>query len=781
MKSKKTALSVVAITMIIVVLIMPLLGLQPIEVAHSQILDLRHSATISPATLTLAPPISYQVEYEINVTSNGIDYLNKTCIKLPEGFTLAGYGVPQNWTLEASSSHWANFTWQNGECDFKSGKTYTFSVTVNIDSIPPTEYTFQVYAYQGKTPSRTNPVPLRVTVKLQFSASMTPYYIKNGTSYIYTIKVKNDACPTGIVYMEIWFPAGPWSFNELVDYSPRTWTVQFDGYDTFYLWGPNLLKDESVTLKVNMTTPPDASTGIYYWEVRALDSSWNWLGLYSLEAVIDSSKPTVQITKPDVNYYTVGSGNYIWVNVTISDTPSIAKYGINVTINDTARFELKSYEKVDDQTYNYYFVNKTAIADGKLALKITATDPAGNIGATTVWTIIDHKPPKLVKLDVIDSDSGNKLPFVGGVFWMGATTKKIQVNASFYDPSGFIGTIWLNATLGAFQNNTLWPSRPFDVTGSNYVILNITLTDGASPKANKFTQVWEIKRDTVKPTPPAFTPETICGGIVIKKITATDNVGILKYKIYINGTASEVSLSDLNSATLKKLPNVPFPGNVSISFSGALVLDLSAYAGKTINLTICTIDYGANPSNPTTYILTIPKGKWHPIELYQGWNLISLPLVPKSTKTSDIYSLILKQGAAAVQVSYGFDNQAKAWTMNPLEIRDGNGYWLYVTSYDVLIIQGTPHEEYWGIQPIYYLLYKGWNLAGYTETTEKGADWYISSLQEGTYYRYLFIWDAQNQRWKMIDTDGSQPGTLSPGQGFWMLLYEDQTLVPPVP
>jgi hypothetical protein len=543
---------------------------------------------------------------------------------------------------------------------------------------------------------------------------------------------------------------------------------------TFKLTGPPILIGESVMIKVNLTTPVVVTQYVYYWNSSAWDSGDVYLGMYSMKAVIDSFKPRVSFDAPTVSYYTVGSGNYIWINVTVSDEPNIKTYGITVTINDTDKFQpyptLPS-EWVSDTQYSYYFVNKTAIADGVLAVKVTATDPAGNIGSDEESTTVDNTAPKQLWVKVMEAAGTAELPFVGGIYWMGATTRGIQVNASFYDAASVGGAIYLNATSVGWNNGSdLLPSTPFDVTGSDYVTLNITLTDTATPTANRFTYLWEIKRDKVKPSVPAFTPEAICGGVVIRQINATDNVGVLKYRIYINGTDSEVSLTDLNSATLKLLTT----GNNSIAFSGALVLNLTVYAGKTVNLTICTVDYGANPSDPTTYILSIPQGMWYPVELYEDWNLISLPLVPANSTIQNVLSMLLKQGL--LESVWHYDAETKAWHSYaagaPPDLTtmvDGKGYFVKMTAYNVLIIQGTEQPAPPATPRVYHVV-AGWNLIGYKEIYSENVSTYLSGVD----YIRVYSFDAATQTYNVVRPSDD----MAPGLGYWVAVKTEGWIYP---
>ncbi|MEM2972199.1 MAG: hypothetical protein QW270_07275 [Candidatus Bathyarchaeia archaeon] len=742
----------------------------------------KHSATISPTTKTLGTLPQY-ANYTINVTSTGTDCINWTCIKLPTEWVNGTTTPPENWTIAEKGSGWLNFTLtdDSGWTEFANGTTLSFIINATPSMIP-TVGTWEIYCYSGNdknASSETNPVTLTVNVKLKFSSVMSPNYVMNGTSYIYTITTTNDECSVGIKQVNITFPAAGWTFNVLVDYSPNTWTVTYDSAaSTFKLTGPNILIGQSVMIKVNMTVPSGASTGTHYWNSSAWDSSDTYLGKYSIKAVIDATTPTVTINNPSPSetYYSVGSGNYIWINVTVSDQPDIETYGITVTINDTTRFQahpIKPYEKVSSTQYRYFFVNKTAIADGDLAVKVSATDPAGNTGSAEKSTVIDNTAPTLLWVKVLDG--ANELPYVSGIFWMGATTTSIQVNASLYDPSSFDGTIYLNTTTASFPNGTtLWPSSGFSVSGSDYVTLNITLLDNASPTKNRFTQLWEIRRDKVSPSAPTFTPEAICGGVVIRQITATDNVGVLKYRIYVNGTTSEVSIEDLNSTTLKNLANVPFTGNTSIAFSGVLVLNLTVYAGKTVNLTLCTIDYGANSSNATTYILSVPQGLWYPIELQKDWNLISLPLVPANSSITNVLSLLLKAGTL-VSV-WHYDAETSSWHSHapgaPPDLTtmvDGKGYFIKVTAYNILIIQGTEQPPPPSTPRVYHVV-PGWNLIGYKRLDVVNASTYLSGVD----WVRLYMFDAATQTYQYVLPSGN----MAIGLGYWVAVRTEGWIYP---
>jgi len=757
-----------------------------------------NSVSMSPMTLTLST-LPETDTYWVNVTSNGAasDFINVTDIQLPTGWTYAG-GASANYgfLVSVSGSGWVNFT--TVATTFYGGAISNFSIPVTISTIPPTTDTWHVYCYQGVTQS-ASPAAITVTANLQFHSTMTPPYVMNGTSYIYTLTVTNDACPTGIININITFPAGTWTFNVLLQSTPATWTVQYDLINTFMLSGPNLYIGQSASITVNMTVPVGAATGEYYWTTKAWNAGAQFLGTYSMKAVVFASKPSISFIAPAVPYYSVGSGNYVWINVSVSDLPSIETYGVVVTSNDS-RFQLfttQPYTETTPTLFVYYFVNTSAIPDGPLVITVTAVDPAGNVGSQIVSTTIDNTMPQLLWIDIVDQTGYSLHQDNSGTYWMKAGTTAVSVGAAFYNIQPVTGNIYFNTTSYVWTGNstyyyyyyyyTYYPDRTlghgYDVTGANLLTVNITLTDGSSPSANRYTNTWTIKRDTILPSAPTIgTAKLICGGIIVPGLTATDNVGIDHFIVFFNGSSNWIYPDDLNSSTLDWSYPFALVNNIT-------VMELFNYydAGDVANITIAATDYGSNMGPAVSLYVTVPAGEWYPLEMYPKWNLISLPLLPNSTVTTDVFSLLLLKGSSGVNFAYSFDNVAKTWTLNPASMTDGNAYWVNMKAYDVLIVQGFPIWAPPGSPPpiVQYGLKQGWNMAGFTETDSWYAPYYVASLQSTlvlqSYFRFAYSWDAQDQNWFIVDLTGSF-GTyyIYPGQGFWIYTYSDQTLIPPI-
>jgi len=283
--------------------------------------------------------------------------------------------------------------------------------------------------------------------------------------------------------------------------------------------------------------------------------------------------------------------------------------------------------------------------------------------------------------------------------------------------------------------------------------------------------------DEVNPTLVNVDKRPLKGGFILENFTATDNIGVSGYDIIINGTDFDISIEEL--ATTTWTGPITSGGIDLYLYSGKVIVALPAtYEG--VNVTVTAKDFGGLESDPEIFIESVEEGMWIKIDLYEGWNLISLPLIPQSTAREDILSLVLKQGPSGVVVVYGYDQYNDAWITNPAEMTDGWGYWLYIQEDDVLIVQGRETPEPPALPPTYEFT-EGWVLGGFKSTTNMDldtGDGYLGSLESGSYFPYVYVWDAENQRWVMRDVSAD---SLDPGEGFWIWMYEDQYLIPPIP
>jgi len=615
--------------------------------------------------------------------------------------------------------------------------------------------------------------------------SIIPTATKGSVQKWFNVTVQNIGSPAAVDYVNITYPS---SFT-LHTYNYQTgWTQSHDISGktvTFAATGGYQLDiSESGRFDFEMTT--SSSSDDYKILCKNLMGG---MGYQNLTISVDSTAPTVTLsTLP--TYYSLQDVNRMYINGTILDdtysTPSLA-------INDTTHFptnpQVLTYNATaTSYTWYFRFYNTSAVADGSLAVNVTGTDAAGNVesGGNVVSTTVDNTAPTLITLVVMDDKIGN-LTSVGNTFYMSGTATGLNITIGFSEAHPYSNVTYIyngtGTTTKTFQNNTWFYSGAqnwYNVTGINTVtIYNITITDAALPNNNTLvTSTYTITRDQAGPTVPTYTVTEICGGLIIKNLNATDNVGVLRYEVYMNGTSFlNVTATQLANTTLDWVTGAL---NASCVFDGTLVLNLTNYAGGHANLTIRATDLGGNSGNfSTPAVYTITEGRWYQIELQVNWNLISLPLIPASTARADVLSLILKQGATGVRFIYGYNNNTDAWVLNPSTMEDGFGYWINMEAYDVLIVSGRISSAPPALPPNYYLT-AGWVLAGYKSINTRTVANYLSSLPNATYFKYIYAWDATTQSWNMLDRENAAH-TLSPGTGSWIWMYSDQTLIPPIP
>ena len=182
-------------------------------------------------------------------------------------------------------------------------------------------------------------------------------------------------------------------------------------------------------------------------------------------------------------------------------------------------------------------------------------------------------------------------------------------------------------------------------------------------------------------------------------------------------------------------------------------------------------EFNTEPSESTP--LTIS----YDIDLSAGWNLISLPLIPESSDIDDIInSANLASGDVGnIDMVYHYNTSSGSWdywreqTGGTLQsIEDGNGYWVYTKTADVLTTHGSEAAT------AGYSLQSNWNMVGFTSVEEQDHDAYLASIGEA--YSVLYGWDAATDSW-YCPTMGQNGGKLKPGHGYWVYMSVPGTVM----
>jgi subtilase family serine protease len=189
----------------------------------------------------------------------------------------------------------------------------------------------------------------------------------------------------------------------------------------------------------------------------------------------------------------------------------------------------------------------------------------------------------------------------------------------------------------------------------------------------------------------------------------------------------------------------------------------------------------ANFVNDIQFFITAAGASSYPISLVQGWNLISMPVVPQNTAIKTVLGALITANDFTSITSY----QGGKWVSATLSagklsgplttVQDGYGYWIYMTQPATLTVNGYVIAPPPSLPPRYSLA-AGWNLVGFkpepTVTSETvGA--YLTSL--GTSYDPNNVWVYDNTSGSWMQGTST---TLTPGEAMWILMTSPTTLSP---
>jgi uncharacterized protein YbdZ (MbtH family) len=700
------------------------------------------------------------VKFQFTLTSNTTVTYNITEVEVtaPSGWTITGAECNSTWTASiASPPTKVTFTNNTAEAMLSKGTCLLFNITATVKV---GRGTWTIACSEKETNTGLGSATKDVLVAPYFKAEISPSVVKSGSTYTFNLKVTHNTTLSSIYMVNVTYPTtGKWSYVDLVA-MPDYWTIYSHdpAKGIIVLEGTGghfIAPGQSATFSFKMALASGASDGM--WSVTCINTAMQ-NATSTLKVEVDDVPPLVSIISPSLGRVS----GAVWINASITE-PHFKEWSIK--INGT------QVQKGTTIPVSYKWIT-TNYPDASYVINITATDVVGNIGFDTVTVEVDNTPPILHEIKVRAYNGGTLIGSytpIGNTIWIPNATG-IQVNATFLDAGTISGYIYFNITKYDFRNKQWLPEAPYDISRITSLPLKINITDD---QGNRFVYTWYVKKDFNPPRAPTYTRfQLICGGIIIWGINATDAESfVVGYNVYINKSREYIATDELASKEWNQFDTHLY------AFSGVLVVDLTG--AQWAKITVEAVDGAGNVNASTIYAGEIPKGTWYPLQLQPKWNLVSLPLIPNSTSTAAIYSLILKQGPAGVTVTYGFNNTAKTWIINPTTMTDGKGYWIYMKAYDVLIVQGLPTPEPPAL-PTTYHLPAGWCLVGFTETQSMNASRYVESLEPGSYFRWLYVWNATTQSWSMVDTKPATSGKLYPGQAFWIYMYKDQDLVPPI-
>lgn len=280
---------------------------------------------------------------------------------------------------------------------------------------------------------------------------------------------------------------------------------------------------------------------------------------------------------------------------------------------------------------------------------------------------------------------------------------------------------------------------------------------------------------------------------------ATDVWGVVKVEFQYCDASNFPGCNRDSSSWVTIAAGVPVPGvkdQYKALWDSSQVPDdfgfIRMCAWNHVGLSNCLTDPDAKPwDQPRVDAHKVFVNNRAMIDLEPGWNLISLPIMPydpavtNATHTGVLDHLIAHKTVLSVQ-AYDASTTPGTWMAwnesgpsNLMEMRDGQGYWVFMKAEDVLTVVGN-WKNVGNTVPPEYPVYKSWNLIGYTHwgtpvmppfPSKTAAD-YLSTNSPAM--KAMWRYDATHEFY--IQTVLSDD--MTPGAGYWLALAQDGSINP---
>jgi len=177
-------------------------------------------------------------------------------------------------------------------------------------------------------------------------------------------------------------------------------------------------------------------------------------------------------------------------------------------------------------------------------------------------------------------------------------------------------------------------------------------------------------------------------------------------------------------------------------------------------------------------VTAVVAGVSHDITLIEGWNLISLPLIPESSAIETVLAGIMDDVISVWYYDAADPNPVpeERWRSYDPEhsevadlhtIEDGKAYWIRMAKGADLTVVGIA-TALPGEMPRAYSVVEGWNMVGFQSTETMQAKDYL----EGT--ALVRVYKFESGAWSIV-----QPAQdMEPGLGYWVAFSEPGTIYP---
>jgi hypothetical protein len=158
------------------------------------------------------------------------------------------------------------------------------------------------------------------------------------------------------------------------------------------------------------------------------------------------------------------------------------------------------------------------------------------------------------------------------------------------------------------------------------------------------------------------------------------------------------------------------------------------------------------------------------VTLVEGWNLISLPLIPLDSSINVVLAGIVNDVTSVWYWSGRWYSFVPGGPSDLTSMRDGKAYWINMKVAQNLTLAGREMPEGAQLPPTYDVVV-GWNMIGFKSTSNAAAEDYLVGTE------YVRIYGYKNGAWFFI-AGPPYTGNMEPGLGYWVAFTEPGTIYP---
>jgi len=172
--------------------------------------------------------------------------------------------------------------------------------------------------------------------------------------------------------------------------------------------------------------------------------------------------------------------------------------------------------------------------------------------------------------------------------------------------------------------------------------------------------------------------------------------------------------------------------------------------------------------------VTVEQGDFEKESIYlvEGWNLISLPLIPLDSAINVVLAGIMEDVISVWYWAGSWYSFGPGHPSNLQKMEDGKAYWINMEADQTLNIAGTVMPEGGGM-PHDYDVVAGWNMVGFKSTADNVT---VEVYLAGT--EYIKIYGFEDGAWFTIPGTAYNTTYMVPGLGYWVAFIEPGTIYP---